>query len=72
MALHQTRILDTVVGGVDSNTALAFLNDNGKDESSINACLGGDCVDSRFDICGLLLRVVARSLDQDFVETPAG
>lgn len=71
VALHQTGVLDTVVGGLDADTALALLHDNGKDESLIDIGFLGDIQNARSDVGSFFVGVVARSGDQDFVEAPA-
>lgn len=43
--LHETRVDDAVVGGVDTDTAVALLHDDSQDEAGIDAGLAGDLVD---------------------------
>lgn len=43
--LHETGVDDAVVGGVDTDTAVALLHDDSQDEAGIDAGLAGDLVD---------------------------
>lgn len=42
VALHETGVQNAVVGGLHANAALAFLHNNCKDESSVDASLAGE------------------------------
>lgn len=59
VALHETSVLNTVVGGVDANTALAFLHNNCKDESGVDASFAGDRLDASVNVACFVIRVVA-------------
>jgi hypothetical protein len=45
VALHETWIADTVVGGVDAYAAAGLLEHDGKDEAVVNTSLPGDLLD---------------------------
>lgn len=59
VALHETSVHDTVVGGLDANAALAFLHNNCKDESSVDASFAGDRLDASVNVACFVVRVVA-------------
>jgi hypothetical protein len=59
VALHKTSVLNTVVGGVDTNAALAFLHNNCKDESRVDASFAGDRLDASVNVACFVIRVVA-------------
>lgn len=58
VALHETRVVDAVVGCRDTDTAVAFLHDDGQDEARVDAAGLGDRVDAVLDVVDFLVGVV--------------
>jgi hypothetical protein len=58
VALHETRIPDTIVGGGRSHTAIAFLHNDRKNKSSINTRRAGDRLDAVVHIVDLVISVI--------------
>ena len=58
VGLHETRVDDAVVGGVDADAALALLHDYREDEAGVDASLAGDLPDGSVDVGNLLRRIV--------------
>lgn len=55
MRLHETRVDDAVVGGVDADTAVALLHDDSQDEAGVDARLAGDLGDGGLHLGHLVL-----------------
>lgn len=71
VALHETSVQNTVVRGLDTNAALAFLHNNCKDESSVDASFAGHPLDVSVNVVCFVVRVVARCGNENLVEIPA-
>lgn len=59
--LHQSWVVETVVGRRGTNAALGLLHDDGEDELGLDAALSRDFLDGLLDIVGLLLAVVVHA-----------
>jgi hypothetical protein len=58
VALHQARVVVSEVGGLDTDTALAFLHHDRHDVASVHVALLGDRLDSFLNVGGLFGGVV--------------
>jgi hypothetical protein len=58
VTLHQTRVVDTVVGSLDTDTTVALLHNDSQDEARVHTARFSDRVDSALDVIYLLVGVV--------------
>lgn len=58
VALHQTRVDDTIVGGLDTHTTIGLLHNDGQDETSVNTAGGSNCFDGLLHIGVLVVGVI--------------
>lgn len=58
VALHETRVVDAVVGSLDADTTVALLHNNSQDEARVDAGRLSDGADSALDIVDLIIGVV--------------
>lgn len=56
--LHESRVVEAVVGGRGANASLGLLHDNGEDEFGLDTTLGRDLLDGLLDVVGFFLAVV--------------
>lgn len=54
MVLHQTWILDAVVGGDDAHASVGFLHDDGEDEAGVDTGGGRDALNGALDVGDLI------------------
>ena len=60
VGLHDARVADAVVGGPDADVAAGLLHDDAKDDTGVDAGLGGDLLDGGFDKADLAGAIVER------------
>lgn len=60
MRLHETRVANTVTGGLDTNAAIGLLHHEGEDEAGLKLGFFGDFVDGLLDAVDLLVGIVGR------------
>lgn len=58
VALHETGVDDTVVGGLDTDTAVGLLHNDGQNETSVDTAGGSNCFNGLLHVGVLVVGVI--------------
>lgn len=58
VALHETRVDDTIVGGLDTDTAVGLLHNDGQNEPSVDTAGGSNCFNGFLHVGVLVVGVI--------------